>query len=330
MGVGSLSMMLLFSSCVRDGLEECPPVGGESYLRFVYDYNMAFEDLFHKQVAKMDVFLFDEKGTFIYRMSDECATGKTFPREYVMQIPEEANAATRFVAWPGLHNETRFATSMTPGISTMNDLQVQLKRYNNNLLKEKMRPLWHGTAPRASASLDAEGNLLGNDTTTISLLKNTNTVRIVLQLLDNTPEIDIREFEFTLEAANSAYDCHNNIYAEDRWKFQPYLAYNEDKTCGVVELNTLRLMADRDNRLLVTHTPSKETILDIDLNKYINALKVQDYSGMPLQEYMDREDEYKVIIFLRRGGDAPGKEGWVVAEVRMNPWINRDQDQAGR
>ena len=50
--------LLLCASCVRDGMDEdC-----NSYVRFVYDYNLEYIDLFHKQATKMNLYVFDEKG----------------------------------------------------------------------------------------------------------------------------------------------------------------------------------------------------------------------------------------------------------------------------
>ena len=53
--------LLLCASCVRDGMDEdC-----NSYVRFVYDYNLEYIDLFHKQATKMNLYVFDEKGVFV-------------------------------------------------------------------------------------------------------------------------------------------------------------------------------------------------------------------------------------------------------------------------
>ena len=334
-GYSCLSIVLLFSSCIRDGLDECPPEGdGSSYIRFVYDYNMSFEDLFHVQACKMNVYLFDDNGTFLYMLSEDCGIGATFPKGYAMKIPVEVKHATRLVAWSGLHNETRDVVSMTPGVSQMNDLKVQLKQYSGNQFKEKMKPLWHGAEVRLlPESPNSEGEeetvRLKNDTTTISLTKNSNIVRVVMQSVEDNLRLDINDFKFTMEAVNGAYDCHNNICSNTCWYYSPYLAYNEDNTCGIVELNTLRLQADRNNRLLIEHTPSEEMLLDIDVNKIINAMKAQDYSGMSLQEYMDREDEYKITVFVKKSSAAMGAS-WVVVDVQLNPWVDRDQDQTGR
>ena len=59
--------LLLCASCVRDGMDEdC-----NSYVRFVYDYNLEYIDLFHKQATKMNLYVFDEKGVFVTELKEE-------------------------------------------------------------------------------------------------------------------------------------------------------------------------------------------------------------------------------------------------------------------
>lgn len=311
---GCMSLILLFSSCIDEDRDNCPPdmVDG-SYIRFVYDYNMTFEDLFSKQVNKLDVYCFDEYGSFLYQIQDQAVSG-TFPKGYIMKIPEEAKEASRFVVWSGVGSKACVATQMTRGASSIDELEMHLKQYSNNEVGEKIEPVWYGAEAYK-----------GGDTTTISLVKNTNTIRVVLQAVDDSVKLDINDFTFTMDAANGAYDSEDNVSSDTRWHYRPYLKYNEDESCGVAELNTLRLLADTENKLTVKHTPSQSTLLDIDLNKMINAMKAQDYSGMPLQEYMDREDDYKITIFVSSttGGS------WEVVKIEVNPWIPRDQAQSG-
>jgi len=42
-----------------------------SYVRFVYDYNLEYIDLFHKQATKMNLYVFDEKGVFVTELKEE-------------------------------------------------------------------------------------------------------------------------------------------------------------------------------------------------------------------------------------------------------------------
>ena len=72
--------LLLCASCVRDGMDEdC-----NSYVRFVYDYNLEYIDLFHKQATKMNLYVFDEKGVFVTELKEESGA---FAPDYLMTLP---------------------------------------------------------------------------------------------------------------------------------------------------------------------------------------------------------------------------------------------------
>lgn len=324
-------VLLLTTSCVKDGLDECPPEGGEyySYIRFIYEYNMSFEDLFHRQVSSVDVYLFDDDGVYIQKLTDEAGKGKgpTFPKGYVMGLPEDYKETTQFVAFPGVRQERLKASAMTPGVSTINDLYVNLNGSTDYMLDTELDPFWHGSIAYTRTKVER------NDTTVISLKKNTNNFRIVFQSLDEDEEeeLDVAQFTTQIKIANATYDAYNAITNPQVWTYKPFYQENDlELNAAVVELNTLRLMADGDNRFIVRYEPKNEEILNLNLNKYLNGLKLQQYSNMPLQEFLDREDEYKIIIFLRTeidGGDPNPKpdKHWIAARVSINGWEIRDQ-----
>ena len=73
--------LLLCASCVRDGMDEdC-----NSYVRFVYDYNLEYIDLFHKQATKMNLYVFDEKGVFVTELKEESGLPDDFTRSHGRQ-----------------------------------------------------------------------------------------------------------------------------------------------------------------------------------------------------------------------------------------------------
>lgn len=85
--------LLLCASCVRDGMDEdC-----NSYVRFVYDYNLEYIDLFHKQATKMNLYVFDEKGVFVTELKEESGA---FAPDYLMTLPG-AMAGRRYILWLG-------------------------------------------------------------------------------------------------------------------------------------------------------------------------------------------------------------------------------------
>jgi len=282
---------------------------------------MAFEDLFHRQVSNIELYLFDEDGIYINKLTDQCLDQTTFPKGYIMGLPEMYKDACQFVAFPGMCNEHTLKTPMTPYQSTIHDLQLQLQERENNIIDTSLQPLWHGSIAQAPART----RVSKNDTTTLSLTKNTNKIRIVLQSTVGTQTFDINEFSFCLDAANNACDAYNSCTGEDLWHYYPFYRENtESGIGGVVELHTMRLYAEKKNQLTIMHVPTATTLLSIDLNTYLEALKLQEYTRLSLQEYMDREDEYKMLIFMTPAPDGSEKK-WVAGQISINDWVCRDQ-----
>lgn len=322
MQVASVGMVLLLTSCIKDGAEFC-----ESYIRFVYDYNMEYEDLFHKQASKINLYLFDQNGLFIRELKDDAGTNETFARGYKMLLPDGLKGTTQIVAWSGLSNENYQTPALTPGQSTLEDLQVSLNKQKDNIHNTELPSLWHSQLVETSAP-----NInYSNDTITMSLVKNTNNIRIVLQALDNDLTVDIENFEVELQSVNGSYDHLNNTVDQNTWTYLPHVKKNDEGTgAAIAELSTLRLLADRENRLTVSYKPANKVVLDIDLNKYLNALRLEKYSDMPLQEYLDRESEYGIIIFLTKTeGSKPETGSWVSAAIQINEWYIRYQEVNG-
>jgi len=49
---------------------------------------------------------------------------------------------------------------------------------------------------------------------------------------------------------------------------------------------------------------------------------------MEFQEFMDREDQYKLLVFLTPSPVDPGRPEemkWVATQLSINDWVSRDQ-----
>ncbi|MCD8267886.1 MAG: FimB/Mfa2 family fimbrial subunit [Parabacteroides sp.] len=317
-----VGMVILLTSCIKDGADIC-----ESYIRFVYDYNMEYEDLFHKQASKINLYLFDQEGVFIQELKDDTGADGTFPRGYKMPLPDGLEGPTQFVAWSGLYDEYYQTPTMIPGHSTLDDLKIALNKQEGNIQDTELPHLWHSQLVGSAA----KNVTYNNDTITMSLVKNTNSIRIVLQSFDDDVAVDIENFDIKVKSVNGSYDHLNNTVDQNTWTYLPHVSKNDEGTgAAVVELSTLRLLADRQNRLTVFYEPANSMVLDIDLNKYLNALRLEKYSDMPLQEYLDRESEYGIIIFLTKTeGSQPGTTNWLSAAIQINEWYVRTQETEG-
>lgn len=317
-----LGIVFLLVSCIKDDLSDCPVPVGYSYVRFIYDYNMAYEDLFHKQVSKVDLYFFDKEGLFIGQLTDEVGEG-TFPRDYKIRIPKDiARDVYQYIAWAGLHDDCHQAVPLMPGVSDIKELNVKLNPRSNNTVNTTISPLWYGTLVHNDAN---EEDMKQDYIQTIPLIKNTNTFRIILQTL-NKETIDVGQFDFRLESVNGSYTHQNKVASTEPWTYEPFLKKNDPTVGAVAELHTMRLMDDRENRLIIKQKSANTPLIDIDLNDYLNELKLESYSELPLQEYMDREDSFKILIFID-SKNIPNQDEpeYFASSIDINGWEVRVQ-----
>ena len=149
-----------------------------------------------------------------------------------------------------------------------------------------------------------------------------------MHMLDDSI-IDVDDYDIRIVSPNGRYDHENGLLGDETDEKVEYTTYhteNDSETGAIAELNTLRLLTDKENRLVITHKPSGNVILDISLNKYLNALRLQQYSDLPLQEYLDRADKHGIILFFK-GMDSNGN--YISVDVQINGWLIRKQEVDG-
>lgn len=90
---------------------------------------------------------------------------------------------------------------------------------------------------------------------------------------------------------------------------------------GACRLNTLRLLADQEARLVVTDRTSGQKVVDVDLTRYLLMTRplFEESNGVELsdQDYLDYEDRFNVIFYLTPMGklEALNINGWI---IRLN------------
>lgn len=310
---GALSL----AAC-RTITEELPPC--QNYVGFRYDYNMKFADAFSSEVRRIDLYVFDADDRFVACLSDE---RPAFGEGYRMQFPLPAGHY-RLIAWAGLYDRSyEFRNTLEPGVSTPADLAVKMRRATDLTRNQELDDLWHG---------QAEVNFRDGQSRTepISLTKNTNRFRIVVQTTGSGDTVAFRpnDLLFAIEDDNGRLNYDNTPLADDSVIYQPYyqetVGLSSTKSDGidavVAELNTLRLLESKKPRLRVTHRDGSK-LFDIDLLRYLLLTKMEGHD-MPAQEYLDRQDEFVLIFFLNR--DSSG--GYMLASVRVNGWTIRPQE----
>ena len=318
------SICLAFSSCelIYEDLDPCEH--GVS-LRFVYDYNMEYANAFPKQVDCLTLYIYDEEGNYV---DTKVVTGKELQDEnYRMTLDlEEGNY--HFVAYGGLAcAESSFSVTQTP---TQGSKQTDLRaKMDDDCLtvpaRRKLHDMFWGELTLATADLYREG--------TVEMMKNTNTIRIILQQMDGVT-VEVDKFEFTITDDNGLMNYDNKLLEDETLTYYPYYrtqggtdmgtradGEEEDSNISVAiaQITVGRLVVENNPRLTITNKETGEPVLSIPLVKYLLLTEAEGHD-MTNQEYLDRQDEYNMTFFL----DESMK--WIQTSIIINDWVVRFND----
>ena len=306
----------------------------EYRVRFKYDYNRLSADAFSQEVKTVTLYAFDKDGNFIYQKTEEGDILKN--EDYSMKLDIDPGEY-HFIVWAGLKlNDPSFAIPLlTPGVSTIDQLTVKTIRKtatrangeNENLVNKELTSLWHG-----EKTCRFVGGGAKRESTTIDLVKNTNTLRIMLgQTVDSDFGIDVDKFDFSIYDDNGWMNYNNLLLKDDLLTYKPYstrTGSTSSRAIGdtrgetvidvaIAELSVARLMVGQKPILRITNNVTHEVAIEIDLMKYLQLLRMEKYSQWSEQEYFDRMDDYELTFFL-------GKDlTWLKTVIVINGWTIR-------
>ena len=302
MGYGScLLLLLVLFSCtsIDETLPEC-----RLYVRFRYDYNMEFSDAFASQVNRVDVFVFDKDGTFVMKKSEQ---GETLGGGcYRMPLPLPAGEY-RIAAWAGMSDDFEMPEPVA-GKTTLEDLTVRMKREESLVHNKALNPLWYGGVQAVSFTGRQE------QTETVSLIKDTNKFRFILQKSGPGEELDINDCLFEIRADNGYYDWNNDLLDDDMISYRPYYLEKVEDVGIVVEMNTMRLLEHKKVYLTLTRKSDGKELMKIDLIPYLLLTKMEGHN-IPAQEYLDRQSEYAIVFFYN-----PELLNFLSTKIVINGW----------
>ena len=315
---------LAASSCQNGFIFEGEGDCGTYYrIRFRYDYNIKFADAFPAEVNSIALYVFDENDILI----EEVATkNKAALSSGNFEIPLELEPGKyTLMAWGGLMDEESFdmLADTKVGVTRREELQVRMHRqYDENgksRVSEDLLPLYHGTLP-----LEVTGKP-GTYTETISLMKNTNVIRILLHEMSGH-DVDADKFIFEINDSNGLYDCDNNLLDDEMitysaWHQSTGSAEIDDAdvkavtsvSVALAELTIGRMRAGDSPVLHIRNRETGEDVFRIPVADYALLVKGYYREKMGNQEYLDRQDEYTMTFFLDEGE-------WVSSVIYINSW----------
>ena len=300
----------LMTSCdsFNEDLPEC-----RLLVKFKYDYNMEFADAFHAQVDKVELYVFDKDGKFLFKQVEEGTALST--GDYLMPVVLPVGQY-QFMAWGGAH-ESYDISSLEKGVSSISDLKLLLKREESLIIDKEVEPLWYGEI----INVDFTGTT--HQTEVINLIKDTNKVRFVFQgSNEDSWGVNVNAYDYEIIESNGYLGYNNSLLDDDVLSYRPYHIEQKNFAAATVELNTMRFLEDRNARFVVTEKATGKKVFNINLTDFLIMTKIEGHNMTP-QEYLDRESEYKIIFFFS------DNDPWLALRISINVWTWYFQNEGG-
>ncbi len=331
-------ILLAGCSLWHDDLPECPD-GAD--VEFVYDYNVQRADMFNAHVGGVTVFVFDSEGRFV-TSKEEFNTAEAAPlREHGyrmhldLQPGEYRLLAQAFQCGTGCVMSgagAKFRTEpLKPG-DGMQAFRTRLDREAGQVVNDglPLDTLWRSMGETSLVVRDME-----QSTARIPLMRITKNLHITLRQLDDPADISADDFEVTVTARNGLLSYDNSLLDDEWIVYTPWKTWtgefpdpDEPTAQGAIafaeirertanmQLSLSRLVwraaDDEPAMLTIRNRNTGEVVAEINLPDCLakgrNAFELENYS---VQEFLDRESEYRLDFFLKGGK-------WVYAKLGIS------------
>ena len=354
------------SSCIKEDMDDCPPAISKVALQFDYTYNVKQADAFAAEVKNINVYAFDENGKFF---DSYIESREKFETGHTMEITGLKDGKYTFVCLArdrqvmsrAEDDEMEFSfASLTPGVSTIDDLTVRMGKDNSEEIKndKEFAALYTAKTQVDFQRLKQNGNEGTVVTSTLSLMKCTKTYRIVLLPYEND-QADFKPENFDVRIEGSAaWLDHNGEKVKNEGI--TYLPYNMERRANydgahtevneepvdqalIYDLSSSRMFerqSDRravrdgdkskydDKRIIITDLRDKDNPIELfnhSLPWFLALCGEKVNQNWDDQEYLDREDHYVLMFYVSDKRDYN-----MITKVNVNGWnVNLKDTELG-
>ena len=344
------------SSCIKEDMDDCPPAISKVALQFDYTYNVKHADAFAAEVKNINVYAFDENGKFF---DSYIESREKFETGHTMEITGLKDGKYTFVCLArdrqvmsrAEDDEMEFSfASLTPGVSTIDDLTVRMGKDNGEKIKndKEFAALYTAKTQVDFQRLNQKGNEGTVVTSTLSLMKCTKTYRIVLLPYENDQaDFKPENFDVRIEGSAAWLDHKGEKMKNERITYLPYNMERRANYDGAhTEVNEepvdQALIYDLSSSRMFERQSDRRVVRDGDKNDYddkriiITDLRDKDHPielfnhSLPWflalcgekvnqnwddQEYLDREDHYVLMFYVSDKRDYN-----MITKVNVNGW----------
>lgn len=344
------------SSCIKEDMDDCPPAISKVALQFDYTYNVKQADAFAAEVKNINVYAFDENGKFF---DSYIESREKFETGHTMEITDLKDGKYTFVCLArdrqvmsrAEDDEMEFSfASLTPGVSTIDDLTVRMGKDNSEEIKndKEFAALYTAKTQVDFQRLNQNGNEGTVVTSTLSLMKCTKTYRIVLLPYENDQaDFKPENFDVRIEGSAAWLDHKGEKVKNEKITYLPYnmerranydgahtevneepvdqaLIYDLSSSRMFERQNDRRAVRDGDKskyddkRIIITDLRDKDNPIELfnhSLPWFLALCGEKVNQNWDDQEYLDREDHYVLMFYVSDKRDYN-----MITKVNVNGW----------
>lgn len=328
---------------VLDYNEDCDI---EYCVKFKYDYNMEEVDVFAEQVRTVTLYAFDDNNNLVYQKTDE---GEQLgDKNYAMNVDIDPSQY-HLIVWAGLNDGSFAYPLLYPNLSKIEELNVKTLRRQvtrshteeekgQYIVENSLHSLWHSEVKKGTTTRSGRQQI-----TTVPLVKNTNTIHVIVAQVNQsegpiTKALTEETFECAIYDDNGYMNYDNSLLPDNLLTYKPYNVKSETVTTrafsaeneaakayqGVSsDVSIARLVEGQTPELTIKNSTTQEVLFhSSDLIKYFEEVDAEKYKNRnyTLQEYLDREDEYTIKIFVDE------KLALIKTVIDVNDWIIQIND----
>lgn len=334
--IASLALLPGCGNVLYDDEGDCDPV---HIIRFTYDWNLHFNDIFPGEVPSVNLYVFDSEGKLVRTVS-EVVPPRAEAKNYKIELRGLTPGYYSFLAWCGVKDSEHF--SVNPNEVALPAMEHHICRINSldegdgdgHVHKDIFR-LFHGRLDNEDLTADE-----GTHEHVINLKKDTNVIRVVLQHMNGAP-MDKNDYSFRIVDDNGLYDHNNDLLPHKTIVYHPHHidsatatffpeddpTKKENETRAISNVSAVvaqftvgrMMMENYETARLIVNAKDGHEIFNIRLLEYALLARnhYYDEDGItPLepQDYLDRQDEYPMTFFLDQSHE------WIKTIIYINDW----------
>lgn len=299
--------LLAMTSCtwVKDDIDDCPY---GFWLKLHYTYNILDVEAAPRYVTDAYVYVYDADGNYVKRIY--VTQGVLTANNYQVEVDGLPEGDYQFVVWSGIGNSQYAVSGDT---QTIDDFRLSL----SDGASSPLPALFHGYLPLVHYDDSYR-------TYDVDMMKNTNQLACIVVTLSDQSTMDADDFTMSITSANGTMDAYNHLATDAETIYEPFATENvtvNDADYGLLHgvqfnLSTLRLMSDRDCRIVIRKKSTGQDLVNLSFPEYIGMIG-SFYTNLgrqiPVQEYLDRQDFYTIVFFLSDDLDR-------LIQLQVNSW----------